>query len=499
MRAASGAALLLTSAILGAGEARAEKAAPVIAAARLNEGGERAGQGAGKGTDAKAGEAAVLGPLLLTDVTQRVSERFPLILAALQEHEAALGELRAARGAFDPTLRASGTVALGGYPNQRADVVIEQPTPIWGASVFAGYRLGLGQVPSYDEKLLTNRGGEVRAGLRVPLLRDGAIDRRRAAIERAEHGVAIARLGIEQQKIEILRLAEQGYWDWVAAGRRSAVAQAWLALATSRDEDLAARVRGGDVPEVERAENERSILQRKALVAAAARALIEAENDLSLFLRDEAGAPITPPRDRMPASLPDPPSDGPLRPRGDEATALARRPEIGRLDAQAAQARVDLELLRNQRLPAVDVLVSGSSDLGPGDASRAKPVFEATVLLDVPLPGRGPLGRAEVAGANVARIEAQARLARDRVAVEVHRAAAAVEAARERAALAKRELSLAQALAQAELDRFRLGESTLLLVNLREQASAEAALRHVDALADYHKAAAAYRAATGWR
>jgi outer membrane protein TolC len=501
MRAASAAALLListTSAILGAGEARAESAAPAVAAAGLKEGGQKAAERGGEGSG-EGGGAADSGPLALTEVTRRASERFPLILAALQEHEAALGELRAARGAFDPTLRASGTVALGGYPNQRADVVIEQPTPIWGASVFAGYRLGLGQVPAYDEKLLTNSGGEVRAGLRVPLLRDGAIDRRRATIERAEHGVAIARLGIEQQKIEILRLAEQRYWDWVAAGGRSTVAQAWLVLATSRDEDLAARVQSGDIPAVERAENERSILQRKALVAAAARALIDAENDLSLFLRDEAGAPVTPPRDRMPASLPDPPADAPLRPRGDEATALTRRPEIGRLDAQAAQARVDLELLRNQRLPAVDVLVSGSSDLGPGDASRAKPVFEATVLLDVPLPGRGPLGRAEVAGANVARLEAQARLARDRVVVEVRSAAAAVEAARERAALAKRELSIAQTLAQAELDRFRLGESTLLLVNLREQASAEAALRHVDALADYHKAVAAYRAATAGR
>jgi outer membrane protein TolC len=446
--------------------------------------------------DARATEAA-RGPLSTREVTQSAIARFPLVIAAMVEQEGAEGELRAAEGGFDPTLRAAGTVALGGYPNRRVDVVVEQPTPLWGASLFAGYRLGLGQVPAYDEKLLTNRWGEVRGGARVPLLRDGAIDRRRAAIERAGHGVSIARLSAVQQKIEVVRLAEQRYWDWVASGRRVAVASAWLGLATGRDADLAARVESGDLPEVERAENERAILQRKALLAAADRALIEAANDLSLFLRDEAGMPVTPPAARMPADLPEPPAMSPARASADEAAALARRPEVGRLEAQAAQARVDLELTRNQRLPAVDVLVAGSSDLGPGDASRAKPVFEATVVLDVPLPGRAPEGRAQAARASVARLEAQARLSRDRVVVEVRNAAATVEAARQRAALAKRELEVARALAQGELERFRLGESTLLVVNLREQASAEAALRHIDALADYQKALTTYRAATG--
>jgi hypothetical protein len=51
----------------------------------------------------------------------------------------------------------------------------------------------------------------------------------------------------------------------------------------------------------------------------------------------------------------------------------------------------------------------------------------------------------------------------------------------------------------AERTNFDLGNSTILAVNLREQASAEAASREVDARADFHRAVAAYLAAAARR
>jgi outer membrane protein TolC len=81
------------------------------------------------------------------------------------------------------------------------------------------------------------------------------------------------------------------------------------------------------------------------------------------------------------------------------------------------------------------------------------------------------------------------------VRVEVRDALSALEAARQRVEVARRELRLARELEQAEWSRFGLGESTLLFVNLREQTTAEASVREVDALSDYHKAVASLRAA----
>ena len=86
-------------------------------------------------------------------------------------------------------------------------------------------------------------------------------------------------------------------------------------------------------------------------------------------------------------------------------------------------------------------------------------------------------------------------MARDRAAADLRDAASAMEAARQRFAVARTELTLAETLAEQERARFGLGEGTLLVVNLREQAAAEAALREVDARAEFQRALAAWRVA----
>jgi hypothetical protein len=92
-------------------------------------------------------------------------------------------------------------------------------------------------------------------------------------------------------------------------------------------------------------------------------------------------------------------------------------------------------------------------------------------------------------------------MARDVVALELRDAHSALTAAHARVGLAREQLAAAHELEQAERSRFRLGDSTLLLVNLREQAATDAALQELDALAEYHRAAVDLRASRpmSWR
>lgn len=435
--------------------------------------------------------------LSLPELVRSVEARFPAILAAFQDRRVAEADRTSADGGFDPSWRTTGTVIpLGGYPAQRVDTLVEQPLPFWGTSVFAGYRIGLGDYPSYDGKLETNRYGEVRVGARVNLWRDGPFDRRRANIERAERGIDVAARSFDQQRIDAVRLASFRYWDWVAAGKRLALARDWLDLALVRDAGLLRRVETGDVPAFEQQENQRVILQRRAQAVTAKRALEQAAIELSLFLRTESGAPVLPEPSRLPVKIVDPTPLSPARVEADERAALEKRPELERLEAQKKQAEVERRWAANQRRPAIDVLVVGSQDIGPGDSKRAKPVLEATIAVDIPILTRVATGRERAASAQMARIDAQARLQRDRILADVRDAASALVAAEERVVIAGSELDVARALSRQELKRFDLGEGTLLLVNLREQAALEAALRQIDALADWQKARAAYHAAT---
>jgi outer membrane protein TolC len=435
--------------------------------------------------------------LTLADVLRSAEAAYPPLRAAELERDLARADVLSAEGGFDVSWRTRASATpLGYYQYQRIDTVIEVPTQLWGSTFFAGYRLGRGNIPSYYGELDTLSQGEVRGGVNVPLWRNGPTDRRRASLWRAEAGRRVADLSVAQQRLEIERAASVRYWDWVAAGRRLAVARDLLALAVARDEGLRARVERGDLPAFERNDNARAILQRQSQLASAERALQGAALELSLFVRRADGSPDVPDSSRLPSGLPEPAPVDPARQESVEA-AVRRRPELGRLLALREQSEIELRWAENQRAPALDAQVVASRDIGGGSPTLRPTVLEAAVLLDVPLQTRVAQGRVDAAGAQIARVEAQRAFARERIAVEVRDALVALDTSRQRVEVARREIDLARQLEQGERSRFDLGESTLLLVNLREQATVDAALREVDALADYHRAAAAYRAATG--
>ncbi len=435
--------------------------------------------------------------LELHDVVRSVEQRFPLILAAEQERLAAEGERLAAAGGFDPTWRTSGLATpIGGYPSGRFDTVVEQPLPFWGSSVFAGYRLGVGDFPVYDGKLATNQYGEVRAGARINLLRDGPIDRRRASIRRSEIGVDVAARSVDQQRLDAVRLGSFRYWDWVGAGRKVAISQAWLDLARTRDTGLARRVEIGDLAEMERLDNQRAILQRTAHVVASQRTLEQAAIELSMYVRADNGTTVLPRTSQLPQQIPEPTAFDATRLAEAERVAIARRPDVARLELQRQQAEVEQRFATNQQRPAIDLVIMGAKDLGPGDPKQDKPMLEAGVMIDIPLLNRTATGRANAASAQVGRIEAQAKLVRDRVVADVRDAISAIVAASARVQATRAEVDMAQLLSVQEAKRLELGEGNVLLVNLREQAALDAGLRYVDALIDWHKAMAAFQAAT---
>jgi len=448
------------------------------------------------------GAAETREALTLRTVLRAVAQGFPLLRAAERDREAAAGERLAAEGGFDPQWRTRfGATPMGYYQPLTLDTALVQPTQLWGASFFAGYRLGqplsYTGFAVYDGKAETAPLGELRLGMTLPLWRNRGIDRARASLRRAEIGQEIADLSLLQQQLETTRAATLRYWDWVAAGRRLAVQQALLSLAQARDAGLAQRVTRGDIPPFERTDNRRAIVQREGTVVAARRALEQATIELALYLRDAQGRATLADVAQLPSGLPEPPTLEAGCVRQAEALAARLRPEARRFERQRDREAVERDWADNQRMPAIDLVVAASQDLGQGPQRLTDPVFEAGVLLDIPLRNRTATGRMQVAAAAMERAEEQARFAYDRIAADVRDATSALEAARQRVAIARQELELASQIAAQERERFQLGEGTLLFVNLREQAATEAEIRVVDALLDGQRALAAWRFATG--
>lgn len=439
----------------------------------------------------------VSSPLSLGEVLSSADAMFPQLTAARADVDAAEAEVLSSDGAFDPLWKTSATgVPVSGYPQVRVDSVIEAPTPLWGARFFGGYRYGAGKFQTYYGGRETWTGGELRAGAAVPILRNGPIDRRRANQARAELGRAIASFSVEQQRIELARMATVRYWEWVAAGQRREIARELLKIAVDRNKQLESRTGAGDVARFDQQDNLRALVQREQLLVASQRSLDQAAFELSLYLRDENGDPLMPLETQLPNALP--------RPAELEAPApdevLARRPDYQRMLNQKKQAEVELRFAKNQLLPALDIAGVVSQDLGvsprPEADSLGKTEVEVSALLEVPLLYRAPIGRVRAAEAALARVNAQLRFAGDRVSVDLRDAKNALDAAAQRIEWARQEVEVSQKLENGERTRFDLGDSTQFLVNLREQTTVEAQLREVDAVLDAHRARANLLAAS---
>lgn len=444
-------------------------------------------------------------PLTLYEVLRSVQASFPLLLAIQQERAIAAGQRLSAEGAFDLNFRLRGWSQDGTFENHRLDVGLEQPTPLYGTTLFGGYRFGFGDFPVYYGDRLTADGGEFRAGVQIPLLRDGPIDRRRAALRQAQIAESLADPLIQQARIDFLRDAAKAYWNWVAAGEQYRVAEALLKLALDRQAGFEEQFRLGAIAEFVVVDNRRLIFERQGALVAAERRLQQAAFDLSLFLRDAEGNPVTPSVSQLPRNLllqEDLP-----RPRTellaqDIETAYRFRPELTRFALLKERATVDLRLAENQTWPALNAQVFGAQDVGKGKQETGvfaldRSVLEGSVVFEVPLQRREAQGRVRTAEAILMQLLAQERFVRDRISVEVQDAVSALDRTYERWLRARDEQRVAARVAELEFERFRQGQSTLLDVNLRELAAAGAQAKVIDAAADFARALADYRAALG--
>jgi outer membrane protein TolC len=442
--------------------------------------------------------------LTLDDVLLSVAAFYPLVRAAEQEREIASGQQLAAQSAFDTNLFGSGYDQSGTYESQRLDSGLFQPTPYLGASLFAGYRLSSpGDFPTYYLQRKTAEGGEFRAGVVVPLLRDRAFDKRRAQVQQGTITRALAEPTVHGQRLEIARNAARAYWSWTAAGHRLRIARRILDIALVRDGQLAELIKQGRLAPIERTDNERSIADRRARLHVAERAFQQTAILLSLYLRDAQGAPRIPECELVPW-FPEPPAfpcDDQLD--ADLEIALRNRPELRRLILLRERAQVDLRLAENQTLPGVAVSLTGAQDMGYGKSSLSGPNgldrrnYEAALLVDVPLQRREARGRAQSARATLAQLLAQEQFARDRIRADLQDAVSAMRQAAQVRGRAVEGIRLNEEMEKAEVAKFRQGQSNLLFVTIREMMTAEAQALEVDALADVHRAYADYVAALG--
>lgn len=437
-------------------------------------------------------------PLDVEDVLLAVQASYPLLTSAYLGRDIAAGENIAAWGNFDLKLKGSSISRPEGfYETYRNGVSMEQPL-FNGGYLYGGYRLGEGNfAPWYGERE-TNGGGEFAAGVGVPLLKDRAIDKRRAELFKAQLERQRVEPEIRAQLIEFSRVATIFYWDWVAAGQSRDAQQGLLLLSQQRVQNIQRRIELGDLKEITRINNEQLIASRETKLIESERKLQAAAIKLSLFFRDPAGEPLLPHESLLPGGFPmqELPSEDDLADAID--AAIASSPLLAEMDWMIRQTRIDLQQAENSLLPKLDAQLYASKDVGEPTSSKGdKTPFELELGLfgEVPLQRREAYGKVTSTQAKLQQLSVKRQFTADKTAAAVQDAISALLNAHARIRRAEQNVRLAdEALALARI-QFNEGDIDLVELNIYEQAATDARLIDISAKADFFKAMADYRAA----
>jgi outer membrane protein TolC len=439
-----------------------------------------------------------------------------------------------ANAAYEPTLRGEARLrkhvdpvnsVLSGAPagelaptirNLQTSATVMQLLPT-GATVSLSSGVSRDETNSIFALLAPSWSTFLGAEVRQPLLQNRRIDPARRAIRIANVDRTRALSSLRRTASEVTAAVERAYWTAVAARRDVGIREATVRVAEKQRDDTRVRIEAGTQPEADLAQTTAEVERRRGEVIVARENLTRADNALrALIARDADDAIWTNALELDGAgTVPGQPAG---RSRSDAiAVALAHRPELQELASRLDRQDVEIDAALDRVRPQVDLVASYSgrglagtrnpdafSPFGPivvSDDLRgglgqslltiAENEFpDAALGVSVSIPIGNTAAKQDVVIAKAMRRQSVATLdaAKQRVALEVRNALAALESAEQRIESAKATREAAEVQLQAERDRFEAGTTNTYFVITRENELVAAQLAEVIAAADRSKA-----------
>lgn len=423
----------------------------------------------------------------------------PTVLASLERMRAGEEAVRGARGAFD-------TRVVSDYKRQTkhpwnttlSRTQLEKPLGVANSKVYVGAEQISNPTgflaPIYNTGNPQNQTGNYSLlGMKLSLWKNLTLDPYRANLKNAKYEAKIAKAKKTLTVLDVGRLGQLAYWEWVTAKKLRNVFEELLKNSEVRNEYLSARNKKGDIAQIVVTENEQYVASRKGSLQSAIERLIRSEYALSLFHRDDKGEPIVPAADE---NYEDYPSDLNVLLENVDLNSniddlIKKRPDMRNLALNVQKTEVDLELAKQDLRPQVDVTTEyfQRTNSHPNIARDY-----LMVMAQVSVPIERNLGNGNIEAARARRMVAQKEMSygQQSYKVQVLALRQALTLQLEQVKQAEIEFSKAKELTASETYKFKTGGGNLFLVNLREQAQAnaeatfhEARLAFMNALLDY--------------
>lgn len=418
--------------------------------------------------------------LSLDDFLHQVKQNHPLALQAGLARERASREVQQARGAFDP-------VAQFNYDNKRfrdknyygiLESELKLPTRL-GLDFKAGYDRSSGIYLNPEYTLPP--GGLAYAGLSLPLGQGLFIDEERANLRQAMIRANAA--AFEQTALlnDLLFEAAQVYWNWYAADREAAIYREAVAVAETRLEATIQTYLLGDRPALDTLEALLLLQSRQVDLADAQLRLQKAALALSNFFWDNNSQPAPAPDSLLPTGA----AGFALLPldnwQQDLAELPASHPILSQYNLKLDALGVERRWKREKLKPKLDLSYNFLAEPVGGEVWSDLAFSNTKWGLSFKYPLLLRSERSGVAITNLKIQETQLDLEQKQLALQNKAAAYAAEWQNLGSQLATVESATGnyRLLLEGELERFNFGESTLFLVNTRENKLLEAQVKQV--------------------
>lgn len=433
--------------------------------------------------------------LKLEDLFISIENSFPIFKIAQIEKNISENKLLSLQGNFDTYIVAKNdSIPLGYYRNNYSDFYIKQNTTLWGSTFFGGWRNGLGKFPAYEGKKETLSFGELRLGFEIPLLKNGFIDKNRTNLVKAQIEININDLKIIQKRNELFQKSSEKYFKWVATGNKYLISQDLLNLAQKRMKDLEESYKLGIIDKINVLENKRAIYQRQQKLLISQRDYKQASFELSMFFRNDLGQIIDLEKYNFPTKYKIQENLEKYNPSKDFENSMYKNPELKIIQEKISKQNAELLLNENQINPALDFQMALSQDIGSGSETKQPFELDFGIYFSYPFQQREYTGKIEENKNQIKQLELEKTFIKDSFLNDIKISFNNLKTNLENYNISKLEYNLAKELQELESERFKLGNSDILILNIREQNTADAGERKVNAFTDLLKSVIDYNA-----
>ncbi|WP_018476761.1 TolC family protein [Pontibacter roseus] len=430
--------------------------------------------------------------LTMHELYRQVLTHHPLAAQAALLAQQAEQELRMARGGFDPVLSSKyGEKQYTGkdyYRYWESSLRI----PLWfGPELVAGYDRNQGDYLN-PERATPDRGLSY-AGISIPLGQGLFTDARRATIRQAQLLPRMAEANRLKLVNKLLLEVAKDYWDWLYYYNEVQVYQEALELAEIRTKAVNERARLGDLAAIDTVEARTEALNRRVLLSQALQQYNNSKLRLEMHLWGEDSQPLTLPASAIPSSAGtelNPLSPGDLQ--ALLAQAKANHPDLIKLDLKGQQLEVERRYAADKLKPKLNLEYNLlQRDFYLNEEALRGPYMRNNYRLGVsfsqPLFLRQERGKLQLTKLKQQDVVLQQSHAVREIENTVQMVYSEWLALEEQIALQEQMVVNARTLQAGEVVKFQSGESSLFLINSREQKLLESQIKLYSLRSKYAK------------